>query len=75
MLKKINLKEFKDLYRKHIIRDFPKNERFHTFLLNESNHVVLIGNPLGRENMWKLYLQQIDSITQRTNHSINYKTL
>ncbi len=54
---------------------FPKNERFHTFLLNESNHVVLIGNPLGRENMWKLYLQQIDSITQHANHSINYKTL
>lgn len=27
MLKKINLKEFKDLYRKHIIKDFPKEER------------------------------------------------
>ena len=27
MLKKIGLKEFKDLYRKHIIRDFPREER------------------------------------------------
>lgn len=27
MLKKINLKEFKDLYRKHIIKDFPREER------------------------------------------------
>ena len=27
MLKKINLKEFKDLYRKHIVRDFPREER------------------------------------------------
>ena len=27
MLKKINLKEFKDLYRKHIVKDFPREER------------------------------------------------
>ena len=27
MLRKIKFKEFKKLYRKHIIRDFPKNER------------------------------------------------
>lgn len=27
MLRKIKYKEFKDLYRKHIIKDFPKNER------------------------------------------------
>lgn len=27
MLRKIKFKEFKDLYRKHIIKDFPKNER------------------------------------------------
>ncbi len=27
MLRKIKFKEFKELYRKHIIKDFPKNER------------------------------------------------
>ena len=27
MLKKINIKEFKHLYRKHIVKDFPKSER------------------------------------------------
>lgn len=27
MLKKINLKEFKNLYRKHIVKDFPREER------------------------------------------------
>ena len=27
MLKEIKFKEFKDLYRKHIIKDFPKSER------------------------------------------------
>ncbi len=27
MLKKINLKKFKDLYRKHIVKDFPRAER------------------------------------------------
>ena len=27
MLRKIKFKEFKDLYRKHIIKDFPENER------------------------------------------------
>ena len=27
MLRKIKFKEFKDLYRKHIVKDFPKNER------------------------------------------------
>ena len=27
MLRKIKFKEFKELYRKHIIKDFPKDER------------------------------------------------
>ena len=27
MLRKIKFKEFKDLYRKHIVKDFPKDER------------------------------------------------
>ena len=27
MLRKIKFKEFKDLYRKHIVKDFPSSER------------------------------------------------
>ena len=27
MLKKADLKKFKEIYRKHIIRDFPRSER------------------------------------------------
>ena len=27
MLKKVDLKEFKEIYRKHIIKDFPREER------------------------------------------------
>ena len=34
----------------------PKNERFHTFLLDENNRIILIGNPIGNPKLKKLYL-------------------
>ena len=37
----------------------PKNERFHTFLLDENNKVLLVGNPAGNEKLKKLYLSEI----------------
>ncbi|MFR7821802.1 MAG: hypothetical protein ACLU30_00215 [Odoribacter splanchnicus] len=43
---------------------FPKNSRFNTFLLDKENKVVLIGDPLGREKMWELYIQTIDSLSK-----------
>jgi hypothetical protein len=33
--------------------------QFHTFLLNENNQIVLIGNPIGNSRLLNLYLQQI----------------
>ena len=37
----------------------PKNERFRTFLLNEDNKVVLVGNPIRNANLRKLYLEAL----------------
>lgn len=48
---------------------FPTDNRFHTFLLNEKNEVLLIGNPLGNPQMWKLYVQQINSMAFYPNNS------
>ena len=37
----------------------PKNERFHTFLLDEHNKVILVGSPVGNEKLKKLYLEEL----------------
>lgn len=42
---------------------FPKDHRFNTFLLNKNNQVVLIGDPLGKDKMWQLYIHMIDSLS------------
>lgn len=44
------------------LNHLPKDQHFNTFLLNKENRVELIGNPLGKESFWKLYIQQIDSL-------------
>ena len=38
----------------------PANELFHTFLLNEENKVVLVGNPVRNEKLTKLYLAELN---------------
>ena len=38
----------------------PKNERYHTFLLNEENKVILVGNPIRNEKLKKLYLKKLN---------------
>ena len=38
----------------------PENERFHTFLLNEENKIVLIGNPVHDEKLKKRYLAELN---------------
>lgn len=38
---------------------FPENDSFHTFLLDESNHVSVIGNPILSPSIKDLYLQVI----------------
>lgn len=37
------------------LNEFPKEEEFRTFLLNENNRVMLIGNPINNKKMRKLY--------------------
>lgn len=41
------------------LNKFPKNNRFHTFLLDNNNKVKLIGNPLDNNQIWNLYKQVI----------------
>ena len=38
----------------------PTNEQFHTFLLNENNNVVLVGNPAHNEKVKNLYLKEMN---------------
>ena len=38
----------------------PKNERFHTFLLDENNKVILIGNPTQNLKLKKLYIKELN---------------
>ena len=40
--------------------DLPRfDERFHTFLINENNNIILIGSPLHSEKLKTLYLNEI----------------
>jgi len=41
------------------LNHLPDNLRFHTFLLNQNNKIVLVGNPVGNPKLLDLYLQQI----------------
>jgi len=46
------------------INNLPKDDsRFHTFLLNESNFVVLFGSPINNDNLKRLYFQEIKRLT------------
>ena len=57
MLRKINIKEFKRLYRKHIVRDFPRSERS---TLNKLKKRILKGNEVAyiyqEDNKEKAYI-------------------
>lgn len=37
----------------------PTDRRFHTFLLDKENRVVLVGSPIGNPKMWELYKSTI----------------
>lgn len=39
----------------NILNEFPENEIFHTFLLNEDNEVVAMGNPIRNFSVKELY--------------------
>lgn len=38
---------------------FPRRPNFQTFLLNDQNRVVLIGNPVANPKIWQLYLNEL----------------
>lgn len=42
--------------------DIPEDKRFHSFLLDKDNNVVLVGNPLGNEKLWELYKEQVRTL-------------
>ncbi|MBR4326179.1 MAG: DUF1573 domain-containing protein [Bacteroidales bacterium] len=41
------------------LNNFPKDDRFHCFLLDENNRVILIGNPVHNPKIKDLYIRTI----------------
>ena len=44
--------------------NIPKNRRYHIFMVDKDNKVVLVGNPLGNEKMWNLYKKEIAKLSK-----------
>lgn len=42
--------------------NFPEDTRYHTFLLDKNNRVVLVGNPLASDAMWSLFKSTLDNM-------------
>ena len=42
----------------------PKSQKYHTFMVDENNKVVLVGNPMGNEKMWELYKKEIARLSK-----------
>ena len=40
----------------------PEDSRYHTFLLDKNNKVVLVGNPLASDAMWDLFRKTLDNM-------------
>ena len=40
----------------------PTDSRYHTFLLDRNNRVVLVGNPLSSDAMWSLFRKTLDNM-------------
>lgn len=40
----------------------PQDNKFHVFLIDKNNKVVLIGNPLHNQKLWVLYKQTINKL-------------
>lgn len=41
------------------VNSLPEDPVFHTFLLDRDHRVVLVGSPVGRPKMWKLYKETL----------------
>ena len=46
------------------LNNLPEDDRFHAFLLDNDNKVVVIGSPQGNDKMWELYKTQIVELTR-----------
>ncbi len=62
----------------NILNNFPKDERFHTFLLDCNNRVKAIGNPITNPKIKELYLKVITGDTstkkQVPQTTVEYET-
>jgi len=45
-----------------ILNHLPINKSLNTFLLDEKNKVILIGNPVNNQKMWQLYKREINKL-------------
>lgn len=56
--------------------NLPTDDRFQTFLLDENNKVVLIGNPTANTKIWELYKKTItgEDVIVSTNEAPTKKT-
>lgn len=54
----------------NLINRFPKNTNFHTFLCNEKNEVMAIGNPVHNLKVRELYLSIVSSNKIRQGNDI-----
>ena len=46
------------------LNNFPKKERYKTFLLDSENKVILVGSPANNDKLWELYLRQIKKLSE-----------
>ena len=62
----------------NILNNFPKDERFHTFLLDQDNKIKVIGNPVLNPKIKELYLKVITGDTstkkQVPHTTVEYET-
>lgn len=45
--------------------ELPLDNRFHAFLLDKDNKIVLVGNPVGNDKLWELYKRQIRELSTK----------
>lgn len=48
-----------DFERRFISNPIPEDARFHSFMLNEENHPIVVGNPISSERIRKLMIEQV----------------
>lgn len=56
-LKNTILYDTTNLFKKN--NELSENLKLHTFLLNEENHIILIGSPINNDKMWDMYKETI----------------